>query len=380
MTPHVALRRIARLIYGEALPESSREEGSFPVIGSGGRSGLHSRFNTRGPAIVVGRKGSFGAVHWEAENCFVIDTAYSVTPLEPTTDLRWLFYAMQAVDLRGASQDVGVPGLSREAAYSVPLPDYESDEQRRIADFLDVELHRLDEVRRRRLLQVELVAEKKRRSAELLFDEQCTSRKRLKDLLRSKPRYGVLVPEFVDDGVQFVRVNDLLDLQGKIGSLRMIPDLLSRQYPTTVVAAGDVLVSVVGTLGRSVVVPPELAGANVNRALAVLRARPGNSPELLSAWLGTSMFETQAMLATASDSAQRTLGMEDLGNFVVSWPVDAKEQSRALAGLADLQAGVTDLAAVLDRQLALLAERRQALITAAVTGQIDVTTARGVTA
>jgi len=32
----------------------------------------------------------------------------------------------------------------------------------------------------------------------------------------------------------------------------------------------------------------------------------------------------------------------------------------------------------IDRQLALLAERRQTLITAAVTGQIDVTTARGV--
>lgn len=31
-----------------------------------------------------------------------------------------------------------------------------------------------------------------------------------------------------------------------------------------------------------------------------------------------------------------------------------------------------------DRQLALLSERKQALITAAVTGQIDVTTARGV--
>lgn len=33
---------------------------------------------------------------------------------------------------------------------------------------------------------------------------------------------------------------------------------------------------------------------------------------------------------------------------------------------------------VVDRQLALLSERRQALITSAVTGQIDVTTARGV--
>ena len=39
---------------------------------------------------------------------------------------------------------------------------------------------------------------------------------------------------------------------------------------------------------------------------------------------------------------------------------------------------ISELDDRLSRQLALLAERRQALITAAVTGQIDITIARGV--
>lgn len=268
--------------------------------------------------------------------------------------------------------------LNRERLAEAPIALPPLDEQRRIADFLDIETERLDRVRRCRLVQVQLLTERFRRSIELLFDRQDSANCRIKDRLLSRPRYGVLVPEFVDDGVPFVRVNDLIDLSDKIADLRRIPDSLSQQYSTTVVRQRDVLVSVVGTLGRSVVAPPDLVGANVNRAIAVLRVQPGVSPDLLSAWMGTSMFETQSLLATASDSAQRTLGMEDLANFAISWPADGEAQGRASVALAAIQAEFSNLRAALDRQLALTHERSQALITAAVTGQIDVATARGV--
>ncbi len=54
------------------------------------------------------------------------------------------------------------------------------------------------------------------------------------------------------------------------------------------------------------------------------------------------------------------------------------EQRRLAAKMDAIALDVSSLVSSIDRQLALLAERRQALITAAVTGQIDVTTARGV--
>lgn len=57
------------------------------------------------------------------------------------------------------------------------------------------------------------------------------------------------------------------------------------------------------------------------------------------------------------------------------------EVSRQRAVVKDVEARLQWISEFDDRlscQLALLAERRQALITAAVTGQIDVTTARGV--
>lgn len=148
------------------------------------------------------------------------------------------------------------------------------------------------------------------------------------------------------------------------------------QYKTTVLREGDILISVVGTLGRAAVAGPQVVGANVARAVAVLRVKGSVDPTLMRAWLTSSDFERQALMCTGSDSAQPTLGMEDLANFSIRWPqLKGERQS-----MSDRARKISDdsrrLQRQLHRQIGLLAERRQALITAAVTGQIDVTTAR----
>lgn len=66
---------------------------------------------------------------------------------------------------------------------------------------------------------------------------------------------------------------------------------------------------------------------------------------------------------------------------IKEWQIPAVsllEQRRVVDLITRSQAAVMDLKSKVDRRLALLVERRQALITAAVTGQIDVTTARPV--
>ena len=99
--------------------------------------------------------------------------------------------------------------------------------------------------------------------------------------------------------------------------------------------------------------------------------------ELLTAWINTADFQKQALLATGNDSAQRTLGMEDLSNFTLKWPNSTAAQNEIALLVRRSIAWHREIAGKLERQSATLAERRQALITAAVTGQFDVTTASG---
>lgn len=297
----------------------------------------------------------------------------------PNLDPRFLLHS-----LRGMAPDLKriATGSTHKTIYMpdieqlrVPLPPLE--EQRRISDFLDAETARIDKLVALRLRQRDVIRSRQRTHTERVMGE-CASGEwtRVKYLLRVRPRYGVLVPVFEDAGIPFIRVNDLLDLEGRAGGLAQIPVALSNQYARTITRQGDVLLSVVGTLGRAAVVPEELVGANIARAVCSIRLRPDVDPGLFVAWIATSEFERQALLATGSDSAQPTLGMEDLSNFAIRWPTDTREQASVAGQVREGQQIHTDLVRRTDRQLALLAERRQALITAAVTGQLDVTTAR----
>jgi type I restriction enzyme S subunit len=108
------LEQILELKYGKALKKEERREGVYPVFGSSGIVGTHDTSLTKGPGIVVGRKGNVGSVFWSDEDFFVIDTAYFVESRMP---LRFLFYLLPTLNF--INSDAAVPGLSRQQAYSL---------------------------------------------------------------------------------------------------------------------------------------------------------------------------------------------------------------------------------------------------------------------
>jgi type I restriction enzyme S subunit len=118
------LKYVTSMTYGSALASEDRVDGDVPVMSSGGISGSHSVSTTRSPAIIIGRKGSFGSVHWSDVAAFVIDTAYFIDNRNTKVDMRWLYHVLKTLNLSEFSVDVGIPGLSREVAYQqlAPVP------------------------------------------------------------------------------------------------------------------------------------------------------------------------------------------------------------------------------------------------------------------
>src|SRR5207247_2323714 len=104
------------LHYGKALKEDQRIEGAIPVYGSSGIVGTHEVALTKGPGIIIGRKGNVGSVYWSSKDFWPIDTVYFVNA--ETSNL-YLFYALK--EMHFISTDVAVPGLNRDFAYSRPL-------------------------------------------------------------------------------------------------------------------------------------------------------------------------------------------------------------------------------------------------------------------
>lgn len=293
---------------------------------------------------------------------------------DPRTDARFLRYSLISIrpQLLEQSRSNTQANLNAEVVGNLRLPQPPLEEQRRIANFLDFETARIDHLTSLRTAQAKRLDERERAWRSYTFEQSRSGLPmRVKHLLRAKPRYGVLVPEFADEGVPYIRVNAISGLR-TIDALPKIPESLSRKYTRTVTELGDVLLSVVGTMGRTAVITEPLVGANVARAVAVIRLALHHSPALFTAWVETAEFEQQAQLATGADSAQPTLGMEDLANFSLRWPADRAEEAQMAKTVIERRLVLESARSVLDRQLSLLAERRQALITAAVTGAITV--------
>ena len=113
--------------YGDSLPADTRREGNIAVYGSNGPVGMHATANTIAPCIVVGRKGSFGKVHYSLQAVFAIDTTFYIDRRKCSSDLSWLSRILEWLRLDGVSRDSAVPGLSREDAYErrIPIPPLE---------------------------------------------------------------------------------------------------------------------------------------------------------------------------------------------------------------------------------------------------------------
>ncbi len=87
--------------------------------------------------------------------------------------------------------------------------------------------------------------------------------------------YGVVQPgDDLQDGVPLLRVCDLENSEPSIQNLKRITPTIDSQYRRSRVKGGDVLVSVVGTIGRLFLVPSSFSDFNIARAIARISPRP----------------------------------------------------------------------------------------------------------
>lgn len=128
---------IFSLEYGDNLPADKRSNtGEYPVYGSNGVVGTHNKCFVASPCIVVGRKGSAGALNLcIANGCCVTDVAYYCIPPSDCS-LDYVFKLFHTLGLDTLGKGIK-PGLSRNEAYELVVAIPPLAEQHRIVAKVD---------------------------------------------------------------------------------------------------------------------------------------------------------------------------------------------------------------------------------------------------
>jgi type I restriction enzyme S subunit len=174
----------------------------------------------------------------------------------------------------------------------------------------------------------------------------------------------------IEGGVPYIRTSDMSgDALPVEGYLRTSSEI-DAAYSRSKVAAGDLVIAIRASVGKCLPVPPELDGANLTQGTAKISPGALTDASFLLAYMSSSPVQT-LLDAKSKGATFKEITLETLRKTPVLLP--PRPEQEEIANRVRIEGGrFTALIAAAESAKILLKERRAALISAAVTGQIDV--------
>lgn len=325
--PQVPLSAVVHVHYGAALRQEERvHTGGVDVFGSSGVVGRHNRTLFDIPSIVIGRKGSVGAVHYAPNGGWVIDTAFYVERLDPRScDLRYLFHALSAAHLSRHAITTSIPGLSRDDIYRTRIPLPSLPEQQRIADMLD----KADAIRRKRKAAIALADDLLRSTFLDMFGDPVSNPKgwSVSSLESCASVASGVAKGKRNDGQllvtrPYMRVANVQDGYIALTDVKQM-EVTRRDAETYRLNPGDVLLTEGGDpdkLGRGAVWRGEIDECIHQNHVFRVRSDGALSPEFLSSQLGSERGKRYFLRAAKQTTGIASINMSQLRAFPLLLP------------------------------------------------------------
>jgi type I restriction enzyme S subunit len=184
-------------------------------------------------------------------------------------------------------------------------------------------------------------------------------------------QYGIVLPgPDVSDGVPIVKGGNVVTGRLSAAGLARTTREIEAGFARSRLRRNDIVFAIRGAVGACAMVPEEVEGANITQDVARVSPLRGVDPSYLLCALKSRTLQQQAE-SRILGATIRGINIRDLKRLRVPVPTPIAQQRKAEA-LARMQAHRDQVAARRQRQIDLLVERRQALITAAVTGQLKI--------
>jgi type I restriction enzyme S subunit len=382
---HYSIPSVQEIGNGRLEPPSEIDSAKLQIKGT---RLLVSKLNPRKGTILIASKGDVTTI-----------CSTEFLPLEVrVADIRWALYLFIAESTR-QRLSAGVRSATRshqraevadilKAWHAVPPPN----EQRGMSAFLDREAAKIDALVEKKEQLIALLQEKRialiTRAVTKGLDPNAPMSDSGVEWLGEIPAhwgvarlasltnravpivYGILLPgPRLDDGVPYIGAGDVNERM-RLDHLPRTTEEIASQYPRSRVQAGEIVYAIRGSFGAVELVPPELEGANLSRDAA--RVSPATG--VVARWL---------CWALRSDTSQKQFDFHELGATItgvnirdlkrVLLPCPSAVEQKAIGDHLDEKTAKIDALLVKIREaIDRLKELRTALISAAVTGKIDV--------
>lgn len=370
-------RRLGSLLQfrnGQDISGTDNEFDSYPVYGSGGEFKRTNHYLFDGPSILFGRKGTIDKPLLVDGRFWTVDTMFYTVP-GPDVDPRFVHYWALVAPLSVLSTNTAVPSMTSTDLAQLYLAVPPLPTQRAIADYLDRETTEIDGMRAD-LDEMERLLEERRETI-------------IGTLLASTPSADCPIAVAAD-----VTLGKMVQPTQKDSSERLAPYLRAAHIPqpgtldTSVeykemwfapremelltVCKGDVVVVEGGAgYGRSALISDDMKGWGFQNSIVRIRAFESVA---CGPFIAYALRHAQALGQIEIAASTATLPhftAEKVSRFRIPLPPLA-EQRRIADEIDRETAEIDSMLEDITKLRDLLVERRSAVISAAVTGEIDI--------
>ncbi len=386
-----SLRYAATIQNGSDFKDCEVAEGGYPVLGSGGEFARISKFIYDQPSVLLGRKGTIDNPLYIEEPFWTVDTLF-YTKIAADTHPKFFYWFCTSIPFGYFQFGSAVPSMTQNDLYGIKMPIPAPDEQQAIATFLDRETGKIDALVAEQEKLIALLKEKRQAVISHAVTKGLNPNARMKDSgiawlgevpvhwevrsissLCTKITNGYVGPTrdiLVDDGVRYLQSLHIKNNRIKFDDPYFVTEEWSNEHQKSILETGDVLIVQTGDIGQVAVVTEEFAGCNCHALIIVALKRSVIHGVWLSLVLNSD-YGFHSLLSIQTGALHPHLNCGNVKDLFM--PVPPLEEQQTIAAHLDTETAKLDtLTAEANRAIALLQERRSALISAAVTGKIDV--------
>ncbi|MCG7847569.1 MAG: restriction endonuclease subunit S [ANME-2 cluster archaeon] len=309
----------------------------------------------------------------------------------------WLWMARPI--LIALSVGGGQPNLSQDDLRKIRIPAPSLPEQRAIAAFLDHETGRIDTLIEKKRRQVELLQEKRAALISHAVTKGLDPDVKMKDsgvewIEEVPEEWGVIrvkllegndtsvvqtgpfgaqlhASDYLDDGVPLILIRNVRDLKIDETDIPRISKEDAERLSMYRLNIGDIVFSRVGSIGRIALCTEREKGWLISGQMLRLRIQ---NP-ILDSKFSLYAFSSKCLLTFVElqsvGSTRESINTDILRNMPI--PIPPLSEQRAIAAFLDRETGrIDNLTIKIHESISKLREYRTALISAAVTGKIDV--------